>query len=139
MARVQEHKSKCRIPRDTAPSAAAFRSRKNETRQHSIRGVRAHVDGLVVNLRTVLLCFRRDFADFRARHTVAGEASRLEGKRLRRPCLIAKSIESWYRPLLHTENRFASQSMEHEEQALFRHLRHSRNALSVLHGFDECR
>src|SRR4030095_13821648 len=45
----------------------------------------------------------------------------------------------WYRPLLHTENRFASQSMEHEEQALFRHLRHSRNALSVLHGFDERR
>src|SRR5262245_18908069 len=105
MACIQENQSECRIPRDTAPAAAAFRSRKNETRQHSIRSVWAHIDGLVVNLRTVLLCFRLNFADFRACHAVTGEASRLERKRLRRPCLIAKSIESWYRALLDTENR----------------------------------
>src|SRR5215470_4846938 len=100
MTRIHKHEAKCRIICDATPAAATFGSWKYEAGKHSIGRVRPHVDGLIVDLRTVLLGLRRNFADFRAGHAVSRETGRFQWKWLRWPRLIAKCVELRHRPLL---------------------------------------
>ena len=58
---------------------------------------------------------------------------------LRRPRLIARRVEARHRALLDAEERLAGQAVEHEQQALLRHLRDGGNLLSVLRRLDQRR
>ena len=130
---VDEDDPQRRVGGDAAPAAAALGSREDEARDHAVRRERAHVDGLVEELRAVLLRLWRDLADFLAGHAVAREPGGLHRERLRRPRLIARRVEARHRTLLDAEQGLASEPVEHEQQALLRHLRDGRHALAV-HG-----
>ena len=137
---VDEQQAASRIGGAARPRRAAHRARKPDRRLASGRGVEPAASRLVEHRLALLARLGRDRGQLVARERGnARQRRRLDGKRLRRPRLLARHVALRHRTLLDAEHRLAGDPVEDEDQPHLRELHDGGNRPAGARDVDQNR